>query len=277
MPFPFRPEIPDFVELDLSNARRVFVFGDIHGNLKPLKKELKALKFDPDAGDHLIGCGDWLNRGPQVLKILKFIQNTPNLHFVRGNHEEMLQNAVHGCGRTNALHLIKNGGAWIYDFIAEDGDISEAKITGLDPRIVDLCNLLNAAPVAIEVIMPGGKRVGIVHAEVGGRHWQELRANLTTSNLEVREQTAFNSMWRRDRINAIRDRVGRNNIARKAMFTKDDRAFARKVATIEHIDHVFFGHTVIPKVVSFGNSTWVDTGSYSTGKLSVIDIATHID
>ncbi len=268
MTFPFRSEIPDFVELDLSHARNVYIFGDIHGNLKPLRRALKKVKYNPAKGDYLIGCGDWLDRGPNVLEIAQFIEETENLHWVRGNHEDMLQNAIHGCGRTSPMDLVHNGGAWIIPFIDDNEKV--------DQRIIDLSDRLNSAPIALEIIMPNGKHVGIVHAEISGMHWLDMRANLLSSNLQVRAQTAFEAMWERNRINAIFRVLGKNTVRGDRKCKRSDLRKAKEIAQIEYIDHVFHGHTIVGQPLRLANCSWIDTGSYKTDKVSLIDVASWI-
>ena len=77
-------------EENLSSARRIFVFGDIHGRLDLLKDAMNNVEFDAKNGDWLVGIGDWLDRGPDTLKIGEFIENQKNLIFVRGSHEQLL-------------------------------------------------------------------------------------------------------------------------------------------------------------------------------------------
>ena len=269
MAFPFRPEIADFIELDLSHARNVYIFGDIHGNLKPLQDALKTVHYDPAKGDYLIGCGDWLDRGPDVLEIAQFIKETENLYWVRGNHEDMLQNAVHNCGRTSPMDLVRNGGEWILPFVDENENV--------DQRIIDLSDLLNSAPVALELTMPDGKQVGIVHADIAGKHWLDMRANLLTSNLQVRDQTAFQAIWERDRINAIFRVLGQDNIKGDRKCTRQELMVAQEIAHVEHIDHVFHGHTIVGEPLRLANCSWIDTKSYATDKVALINIQEWIN
>lgn len=46
---------------------------------------------------------------------------------------------------------------------------------------------------------------------------------------------------------------------------------------VEGIDHVFFGHTRITEPLVHRNCSWIDTGAYATGRLSVVDVDAWLD
>ena len=112
------------IELDYGSARRIFVFGDVHGNIDPIRRAMKKVDYDHEAGDRMIGLGDWLDRGDHTTKVAKFIdRHTDNLVFVKGNHEQMLEDAVRPRnGGISPVDLIRNGGSWILDHLPQDGD-----------------------------------------------------------------------------------------------------------------------------------------------------------
>ncbi|CAH1782062.1 unnamed protein product [Owenia fusiformis] len=74
--------------------KRVFVTGDVHGNLGPfmtLMREANLLSPDGStiADDAIvIVCGDLVHRGPQSLEFVRLVKDTPNLYAVRGNNDD---------------------------------------------------------------------------------------------------------------------------------------------------------------------------------------------
>ncbi|MBV56993.1 MAG: diadenosine tetraphosphatase [Gammaproteobacteria bacterium] len=64
-----------------------YVIGDIQGCYKPLRKLLKKVRFSPNR-DKLWCVGDLVNRGPNSLDTLRFLQDIDDAtHIVLGNHD----------------------------------------------------------------------------------------------------------------------------------------------------------------------------------------------
>ena len=64
-----------------------YVFGDIHGCYNEFQKMLDRIGFSDD--DRLILAGDYVDRGPDSLKMLHWLENCPkNVTPIRGNHDE---------------------------------------------------------------------------------------------------------------------------------------------------------------------------------------------
>jgi len=250
-----RPEIADHQTVDLSGARRVLVFGDVHGNLALLRTQLAEMGYDPRSGDVAISVGDWLDRGPDALAVRDFLAGHQEIRWVRGNHEDILSNACHAGGRFScdqaAAMLIRNGGDWVLDHLHETENRP-------DDNVVEFADMLNSAPVAMTVLTPGGHRVGIVHAAVPADSWTDLVDALEGPDPH-REEMAFHAMW---------DRAAADYAIRAA---KDGQQ--QNDLIVPGIDHVFYGHTRTGKrPVRHGNQTWLDTGAYSTGILTMVDI-----
>ena len=62
-----------------------YIVGDVQGCLSPLKKLLDKIAFSTE--DQLYFVGDLVNRGPESLETLRFIQSLPNAKTVLGNHD----------------------------------------------------------------------------------------------------------------------------------------------------------------------------------------------
>lgn len=70
----------------------IYVISDIHGCLKEFLKMLDNIGFGAD--DELYIIGDVIDRGPNPIKLLKLIMDTPNMHLILGNHELMMRNSI---------------------------------------------------------------------------------------------------------------------------------------------------------------------------------------
>jgi len=96
---------------------------------------------------------------------------------------------------------------------------------------------LSALHRAATIMLPNGISIGLVHAECNESKWE----NLNESDEDV--------IWGRFRI--------RHMISSK----------------IDGVDHVFCGHTIVKKPTTLGNITYIDTGAYSEGVLSIADLS----
>jgi len=75
------------------NQRRIFI-GDIQGCREELERLLEAVKFDP-AADELEPVGDFVNRGPDSLGVLRLCASL-GAHGVLGNHDVQLLRVANG-------------------------------------------------------------------------------------------------------------------------------------------------------------------------------------
>lgn len=89
---------------------RLIVFGDIHGNLLPIKSILKTIV--PTKDDTFVFLGDYINRGLNSKEVIDEILNLKkmsNTYCILGNHEEMILAAFEG-GKSEHNYLCKFGG-----------------------------------------------------------------------------------------------------------------------------------------------------------------------
>lgn len=96
---------------------------------------------------------------------------------------------------------------------------------------------LSALHRAATIMLPSGMKIGLVHAECIEDRWQDL------------SESGNDVIWGRFR---IRHMISSN---------------------IRGIDHVFCGHTIVKRPTTLGNTTYLDTGAYSEGVLSIADLS----
>lgn len=63
----------------------IVIFGDVHGNLVALEK---LFKLEESRTDFFICHGDVVNYGPWTNECIQFLNETPNLKVLKGNHEK---------------------------------------------------------------------------------------------------------------------------------------------------------------------------------------------
>jgi serine/threonine protein phosphatase 1 len=67
-----------------------FCIADLHGCYDEFKELLALIEFEAER-DILYVLGDAVDRGPKPLDCLDYIRQTKNIHFLVGNHEEMMK------------------------------------------------------------------------------------------------------------------------------------------------------------------------------------------
>lgn len=72
-----------------------WVIGDIHGMLKPLQALVTEIpRIDKQAVFYFVG--DYVNRGPQSRGVIELLLTLNNAKFIRGNHDDILDQILHG-------------------------------------------------------------------------------------------------------------------------------------------------------------------------------------
>ena len=226
----------DFNHLDLSgSAGRLFVCGDIHGHFTLLEQKLVEVGFDKEY-DILVSVGDLVDRGPESHLAAKYVLKSWFYH-VRGNHEVMCLQPHGG----TSWH-VSNGGAWILDV---EPDLRHRMVT-----------ILNDAPYIMEVKTPSGRLVGFCHAAYPGDDWNDAQS------LACHKDAQEDIVWDRYMVGA----------AKTAAATGDKGAPFRERFNIKNVDHIYMGHTPMKEPLTVGNCTWLDTGAFATGILTVLEI-----
>lgn len=102
---------------------RVFAVSDLHGMYNLWTQIKNFLKPE----DTLYVLGDCADRGPHGWDIIKEVYNHPQTIYIKGNHEDMLVNAMHyynryGNKNTREYKILKNNGGapTFYDWSCEN-------------------------------------------------------------------------------------------------------------------------------------------------------------
>ena len=92
-----------------------YAMADIHGNKKLFDAVMKQIGLQPD--DTLYVLGDVIDRYDDGIRILRRLMTMPNVRMIRGNHEQMMLDAIGTSGECTPVdgesmkRWINNGGA----------------------------------------------------------------------------------------------------------------------------------------------------------------------
>lgn len=81
-----------------------WIIGDVHGMLIPLRAVLEGVsRVDPEPTYYFVG--DYVNRGGDSRGVIDLLLTLRNARFVRGNHDDVLDQVLHGVAYAeNASH-----------------------------------------------------------------------------------------------------------------------------------------------------------------------------
>jgi serine/threonine protein phosphatase 1 len=95
--------------------KRIFAIGDIHGCYDRLKTLMGKIPIDCSR-DTLVFIGDYIDRGPHSVEVVDYLihlkKRVPEVIFLKGNHEDMLDKFLTGADRFTYL---LNGGQQTLD------------------------------------------------------------------------------------------------------------------------------------------------------------------
>ncbi len=137
--------------------QRLIAIGDIHGQQEMLCDLMAQIAPQPE--DQFVFLGDYIDRGPESPAVLDWLidfqQQYPKTVFLRGNHEQMLLDAVSAAerklsGNNNFMHdflsLRSNGlPGPVFYFIGCGGQETVAAYSSGQPDL-DPCKVLTAIP-----------------------------------------------------------------------------------------------------------------------------------
>lgn len=213
---------------------RDIIVGDVHGCFTLLMQALRGIDFNPDAGDRLIHVGDLVDRGPESIQAIKWLEQ-PFVHCVAGNHEDMAIRWPNGNMDSGIYHA--NGGSWM---IALDRETQR-----------EVSAALSVLPIAIELETSAGL-VGIVHAECPISPWQDFVGLLEDPAISngKRQGLIDAAQWSRSRIEMMDQ------------------------SPIEGVVAVVVGHTPMRQSVTLGNTLYIDTMGWRGGEFTLLDAST---
>lgn len=163
----------------------------------------------------------------------------------RGQHSEdsliwLKQDFFHSiCGNHEQMAIDVYVGNWSsYNYICNGGMWF---INQSDSGREALVSAFTILPYAIDIETDNGL-VGLIHADCPVSDWNKLEEALfLKDNRNI-------ALWDRER-------------------------FERKIVSIiDNITKVYVGHTIVPTPIILGNTNYIDTGAFSTGKLTVIQL-----
>jgi serine/threonine protein phosphatase 1 len=95
--------------------KKIFAIGDIHGCYDRLKTLMDKIPIDLSR-DTLVFIGDYIDRGPYSVEVVDYLmqlrKRVPDIVFLKGNHEDMLDKFINGVDRFTYL---LNGGQQTLD------------------------------------------------------------------------------------------------------------------------------------------------------------------
>lgn len=154
---------------------KYFVFSDVHGEYNALMDALDEAGYDSSNPKHkLVGCGDMFDRGPDSVKIFRFLKQH-NAICVKGNHDVMFQEYLEKGmdGEFVLFNILHNGlGATIKSFTGLNDDVFNVNSIDQARRTIntDVLKWIKAMPLYFET-----STFLFVHAGVNPwiRNWKE--------------------------------------------------------------------------------------------------------
>lgn len=222
---------------DLRNFKgRIFVVSDLHGCYDLLHEALNNVGFN-SATDLLFVLGDWTDRGPDSQYVLDYV-NEPWVCSLQGNHERMFMDGFesHWHPNNRSVQTLKShGGDWIWN----------SGLTDLDKILIN--DAFASMPLAMELLLPNGMKIGMVHAEVPYNDWNKF-LNITEEELDWdgRATAQWSRQWYKVQYEGL----------------------------VNGVDLVFAGHTPTKsgKVEQLGNMVFIDGGSFFRDEINLVEL-----
>jgi serine/threonine protein phosphatase 1 len=223
-------------QYDLRNFKgRIFAVSDLHGHYDLLHEALREAGFNSKT-DMLFVIGDWTDRGPDSRYVLDYV-NEPWAHSLQGNHEKMYIDGFESHWHPNnrsVLTLKAHGGDWIWN----------SGLTDLDKILIH--ESFSAMPLGIELLLPHGRKVGMVHAEVPYNDWDKWVDIVESERDHAQAVAQWSRRWYDSQFNG----------------------------QVKGVDFVIVGHTPTDSgnIERLGNMLFIDGGSFFNDKINLVEI-----
>ncbi|MGS2720580.1 metallophosphoesterase [Paraglaciecola aestuariivivens] len=233
----------NFQSFSQNSKGRDFVCADIHGHFSLLERQLSEVNFEPSE-DRLFSLGDLIDRGDGSAQVLKWLAY-PWFNAIQGNHERMLIYAAESGSEEDRLNWHYAGGQWAQHLTQQ--------------QLVSYYEAVVALPVAIEVEMSDGQYFGLVHADLPEQcDWQKIKQRLLNAPKDLESDPVISDMfWQRQQAYSSGERE-------------------KSIQAVKNIHHVFHGHSIIEEYRTITNRSFLDLGSYRTGRIGLIEPALFI-
>jgi len=124
-------------------VERIVAIGDIHGCYAPLVSLLERIPIDWSR-DRLVFMGDYIDRGAQSFEVVQHLielqERQPGTVFLKGNHEQMLEDYLSGRDRMTYLY---NGGQQTLDsYLRHAGGLGRYPIPDAHLRFFESLRLM---------------------------------------------------------------------------------------------------------------------------------------
>ncbi|MFO8018472.1 MAG: metallophosphoesterase [Promethearchaeia archaeon] len=164
------------IEINTPKKEKIFVFGDIHGNLHSLESILKEIKREKP--QYIISLGDIVDRGSYQLQSLIImcafkILNPETFFILRGNHETLEMNRSYG---------------FYSNFLSRFGDADKFDVILDFYNALPYCTLVNEAILCVHGGIP--KNMDIL------KQLKKLKTEeINEIDLKAVDKSLFQMMW----------------------------------------------------------------------------------
>lgn len=224
-----------FLNYSKNISGKDFICSDIHGHFYLLEEKLKAFHFNKNT-DRLFCLGDLINRGEDSILAFNYLKE-PWFYSILGNHEIMLIDAYE-----SNEQLIKNqwyawGGEWARNI--SDSDLEH------------FYHMLSQLPIGIELEVENHINVGLIHANLPAvSDWKDI-----TIQLNKLPQHNFSD----------------SPLLFTLLWSKASPLDEDKMQNVSNIDHIFHGHTIKENILTIGNRSFLDLGSYRNNNIGFVE------
>jgi len=219
---------------------RAYVIGDVHGCLDLVELLLSQIETEiarqPQRKISIVFLGDVVDRGPASAQVVERLRTLAipgvTVHFVMGNHEEVMLRVIEG--ETDLLR------SWL-----RFGGAETLRSYGVDPKELKKLSSEDLAARLKEAIPAGHRRFLAAFADsIAFGDYVLVHAGIRPG-VELSEQSQADLRWIREPF----------------LGDTSDRGFV-----------VVHGHTITNEVETTPNRIGIDTGAFCTGTLTALAI-----